>query len=72
MMVTVTPPDEHGYCNVGVSSDYTMQGIKSARVVLAEVNDQVPTVFGNAYVHVDEIDAMVEFNRHCLNQSLQL
>ena len=63
MMVTVTPPDEHGYCNVGVSSDYTMQSIKSARVVLAEVNDQVPTVFGNAYVHVDEIDAMVEFSR---------
>ena len=52
MMVTVTPPDEHGYCNVGVSSDYTMQSIKSARVVLAEVNDQVPTVFGNSYVHV--------------------
>ncbi|MBQ3521155.1 MAG: 4-hydroxybutyrate CoA-transferase, partial [Firmicutes bacterium] len=63
IMVTVTPPDEHGYCNVGVSSDYTMQSIKSARVVLAEINDQVPTVFGNAYVHVDEIDAMVEFNR---------
>ena len=63
MMVTVTPPDEHGYCNVGVSSDYTMQSIKSARVVLAEINDQVPTVFGNAYVHVDEIDAMVEFSR---------
>lgn len=63
MMVTVTPPDEHGFCNVGVSSDYTMQSIKSARVVLAEVNDQVPTVFGNAYVHVDEIDAMVEFSR---------
>ncbi|MBR6800081.1 MAG: acetyl-CoA hydrolase/transferase family protein, partial [Firmicutes bacterium] len=63
IMVTVTPPDEHGYCNVGVSSDYTMQSIKSARVVLAEINDQVPTVFGNAYVHVDEIDAMVEYNR---------
>ncbi len=63
MMVTVTPPDEHGYCNVGVSSDYTMQSIKSARVVLAEINDQVPTVFGNAYVHVDEIDAMVEYSR---------
>ena len=62
-MVTVTPPDEHGYCNVGVSSDYTMQAVKSARVVLAEVNDQVPTVFGNTYIHVDEIDAFVEYNR---------
>lgn len=63
MMVTVTPPDEHGYCNVGVSSDYTMQCIKSARVVLAEVNDQVPTVFGNTYVHVSEVDAFVEYSR---------
>ena len=37
MMVTVTPPDEHGYCNIGVSSDYTVQGIRSARAVIAEV-----------------------------------
>ena len=63
LMVTVTPPDEHGYCNVGVSSDYTMEAAKAARVVLAEVNDQVPTVFGNTYIHVDDIAAFVEYNR---------
>lgn len=62
-MVTVTPPDEHGYCNVGVSSDYTMQAMKSARTVIVEVNDQVPTVFGNAFIHVSEIDAFVEHSR---------
>ena len=68
MMVTVTPPDEHGYCNIGVSSDYTVQGIKSARTVIAEVNDQVPTVFGETFVHVSEIDAFVE-NSHPLFES---
>lgn len=59
-MVMVSPPDEHGYCCVGVSSDYTMQGIESAKIVLAEVNDQVPVVFGETFVHVSKIDKFVE------------
>lgn len=59
-MVTVSPPDEHGYCNTGVSSDYTIQAVKSARTVIAEVNDQVPVVFGDTFIHVSEIDAFVE------------
>ncbi len=64
-MVMVSPPDEHGYCCVGVSSDYTMQGIESAKIVLAEVNDQVPVVFGDTFVHVSQIDRFVE-NSHPL------
>ncbi len=59
-MVMVSPPDEHGYCCVGVSSDYTMQAIESAKIVLAEVNDQVPVVFGDTFVHVSKIDKFVE------------
>lgn len=59
-MVMVSPPDEHGYCCVGVSSDYTIQGIESAKIVLAEVNDQVPIVFGDTFVHVSKIDKFVE------------
>lgn len=59
-MVMVSPPDEHGYCCVGVSCDYTMQGIESAKIVLAEVNDQVPVVFGDTFVHVSKIDKFVE------------
>ncbi|MEG1584579.1 MAG: acetyl-CoA hydrolase/transferase C-terminal domain-containing protein, partial [Anaerovorax sp.] len=38
----------------------TMQAIKSAKIVLAEVNDQVPVVFGDTFVHVSEIDKFVE------------
>ena len=60
VMVMVSPPDEHGFCNIGVSSDYTMQAIESAKIVLAEVNDQVPVVYGEAFVHVSQIDKFVE------------
>ncbi|HVI43033.1 MAG TPA: acetyl-CoA hydrolase/transferase C-terminal domain-containing protein, partial [Anaerovoracaceae bacterium] len=59
-MVQVSPPDEHGFCCTGVSSDYTMQAIESAKIVLAEVNDQVPVVFGDTFVHVSKIDKFVE------------
>ena len=59
-MIMVSPPDNHGYCCVGVSADYTMQGAKSAKLVIAEVNDQVPVVYGDTFIHVSEIDKFVE------------
>lgn len=59
-MVMVSPPDHNGFCCVGVSSDYTMQGIESAKIVLAQVNDQVPVVYGDTFVHVSKIDKFVE------------
>lgn len=62
-LVMVSPPDEHGYCCVGVSADYTMQGIESAKIVLAQVNDQMPVVYGNTFVHVSKIDKFVEVSQ---------
>ena len=60
LFVTVAPPDENGKCCIGVSADYTMQAAKSADVILAEVNDQVPYVYGDCFIDVEEIDAFVE------------
>lgn len=59
-MVMVSPPDKHGYCNIGVTADYAVQGISTAKTVLAEVNDQVPVAFGDAFIHVSQIDKFVE------------
>jgi 4-hydroxybutyrate CoA-transferase len=58
-MVTVTPPDQHGFVSLGVSVDYTLQAIKSAKTVIAEVNPNMPRTHGNSYVRVDEIDYFV-------------
>lgn len=59
-MIMVSPPDEHGFCCLGVSSDYTVQAVESAKIVLAEVNDQVPVVNGDTFIHVSKIDKFVE------------
>jgi len=60
MMAMVSPPDEHGFCSVGVSSDYTMEGIRSAKKVLVEVNPNMPVIYGDTFVHVSRFDKIVE------------
>ncbi len=59
-MVQVSKPDEHGYCSLGVSVDYTKAAIETAKLVIAEVNDQMPRTYGEAFVHVSELDVIVE------------
>ena len=58
-MIMVTPPDENGKVSAGVSADYTVQAVESARVVLAQVNNNMPFTYGDAIFDVDEIDAFV-------------
>lgn len=62
-MIMVTPPDENGKVSTGVSGDYTVQAVKSAKTVIAQVNDQVPFTYGQAVLDVTEIDAFVECNQ---------
>ena len=61
-----TPPNKQGFVNLGLSNFYTMQAIREGRasgkqrVTIAEVNDQMPTIFGNNWLHVSEFDFFVE------------
>ena len=59
-MIMVTPPDKHGYVSTGVSGDYTVQAVQSAKTVIAQINKNVPFTFGDAVFHISEIDAFVE------------
>ena len=59
-LIHVTPPDEHGFCSFGVSVDITKPAAEAARHVIAEVNPRMPRTLGNSFIHIDEIDALVE------------
>lgn len=62
-MLQVSPPDAHGYCSYGVSVDCTLAARKQARVVLAEVNRQMPRTFGRSSIHVSRIHHIIETDR---------
>jgi len=63
VLTQVSPPDAHGYCSLGVGVDTTLTAVKEARYVVAQVNDQMPRTYGDSFVHVNEMDAIVEYSR---------
>jgi acyl-CoA hydrolase len=58
--IHVSPPDSHGYCSLGVSVEATVAAIENAKIVIAQVNPQMPRTFGDGILHVSEIDYLVE------------
>jgi len=62
----VTPPNKQGYVNLGLTHFYTQEAIRKGRksgklrLAIAEVNDQMPIVLGNNWMHVSEFDLFVE------------
>jgi len=62
-MVQVSLPDEHGYCRLGLSVACALPAVENARIVIAELNPQVPRTMGNSAIHVSEIHYGVEVDR---------
>ena len=62
-LVQVSPPDVHGFCSFGVGVDTTLTAARQARHVVAQVNDQMPRTNGDSFIHVHDIDAVVESSR---------
>ena len=58
-LIQVSPPDDAGYCSLGVSVDVVRSAIENARLIIAEVNPAMPRAMGDSFVHIDEIDLLV-------------
>lgn len=56
----LSPPDDEGYCTFGVYVAYMRAAAEAAKVVVAEVNDQMPRTYGDTRIHVSQLDAIVE------------
>ncbi len=65
-LVQVSPPDDHGYMSLGVSVDITKAAAEAARLVVAQVNRHMPRVHGNTFLHVSEVDYLVEHDEPLL------
>ncbi len=61
-MCQLSPPDDQGYCSFGISVDYTKPSVEAAKITLAQINEQMPRTLGDAFVHVSELDYIVEHN----------
>jgi acyl-CoA hydrolase len=62
-LLQLSPPDEHGLCSLGTSADAAKAAADSARLVIAEINEQMPRTHGNNVVRFDRLDAFIATNR---------
>ncbi|MET6999039.1 acetyl-CoA hydrolase/transferase family protein [Chitinophaga defluvii] len=69
-MISVSPPDKNGYCTLGVSCDVSKSAIDMARIIIAEVNPNMPRVLGDGVIHINDIDALVTVNYPIYEQQI--
>ena len=62
-LVQVAAPDRHGMCSLGTSVDIARAAVDHARIVLAEINDQMPRTHGNTAIPLSRIHAFIRTNR---------
>ena len=62
-ILQVSPPDAHGFCSLGTSCDAAKAAAETARVVVAEINEQMPRTHGNNVVPLERIHAFVGTDR---------
>lgn len=59
-LIHVSPPDQHGFCSLGVSVDIAKAALENAKIVIAQINSQMPRVHGDGFVHISKIDHFIE------------
>lgn len=58
-LVHLSPPDNYGFCSFGVEVGLTKTPAESAKVIIAEVNQQMPRTLGDSFIHISNIDYIV-------------
>ena len=66
-LVQVSSIDDFGWMSLGISVDVTMAAARSADFVIAQVNPRMPRIMGQSFIHVNDIDLLVEYEEELLS-----
>ena len=59
-LISVSPPDDHGFCSFGVEVGTTKPAAEEAKILVAEVNKQMPRTLGDSFIHVSRLTHIIE------------
>ena len=65
-LIQVSPPDDFGWMSLGVSVDITLAAAQSADLVIAQINSRMPRLLGQSFIHVNDVDYIVEHDEALL------
>ena len=69
-LIHVSPPDEHGFCSLGIEAGLVKTPSQVARHVLAEVNEQMPRTLGDSFIHISKISRAIPVNYPLVEMSM--
>jgi len=58
-LVHLSPPDNYGFCSIGIEVGLTKSAADTANIIIAEVNQQMPRTLGDSFIHISKIDYIV-------------
>jgi 4-hydroxybutyrate CoA-transferase len=58
-LIHVSPPDEHGFCSMGIEVGLTKSPAESAKIIIAEVNQKMPRTLGDSFIHVSKLNYVI-------------
>lgn len=61
-IIQLSPPDKHGMCSLGPSVDISIAAVRTAKVIIAQINKQMPRTFGDSQIHLSKVHAFTEVN----------
>lgn len=70
-LIQISPPDKFGVASLGVSVDVTLEAVKHAKTVIAQINPRMPRTHGDGFIHVDDIDVLVPYEEDLLEDTRQ-
>ncbi|MDA8138757.1 MAG: GNAT family N-acetyltransferase [Desulfobacteraceae bacterium] len=59
-LIQITPPNAEGYCSLGVGADVARHAMDQAKLVVGEINPEVPFTYGDTFVPVDQFNILVQ------------
>ncbi|MEW6188179.1 MAG: GNAT family N-acetyltransferase [Thermodesulfobacteriota bacterium] len=65
-LIQTSPPDDHGFMNIGISVDIVKSAVEHASLVIAQVNTNMPRVHGDGFIHINKVDFIVPYNESLL------
>lgn len=66
-LIQVSPPDDFGWMSLGVAVDITLAAAQAADLVIAQVNPRMPRVLGRSFLHLNDVDLVVECDEALLS-----
>ena len=71
-LIQTSPPDNNGYMSMGVSVDITKAAVENADLVITQVNRNMPRVHGDTFIHIKDVDHIIEHDEPILTFEAQI